>query len=252
MNTITALVIDDEQESRSSLCHYIQRYCPSVAVVGQAASVSEGAQAIIELSPQLLFLDINLSFESGFDLFKQFGKPAFETIFVTAHDEYALEAIKQHALDYLLKPLSIDELINAIERVRVHVEEKTAAQRLNTLLDSFNKQQAVHRVSLPVAEGFVYVDTAEIIYCEAVANYTRFHFADGRKLLVSQTLKIFDEAFSAYGFIRVHSHYLINISFIEKYQKGRGGVVTLKNKMEIAVSQRKKEEFLKRLSSLES
>src|ERR1044072_1024948 len=146
MNPITALVVDDEQEGRSSLCHYIQRYCPSVSVVGQAASVSEAAQLITELSPQLVFLDINLSYESGFDLFKHFERPGFETIFVTAHDQFALEAIKRHALDYLLKPLSIDELINAVERVRQLVDDKMAAQQLSTVLTSFTKQPSTRKI----------------------------------------------------------------------------------------------------------
>jgi two-component system LytT family response regulator len=244
MNSIAAIIVDDEQESRNTLRSFLQKYCPEVFLAAEAASVQEAVQKIREHRPQLVFLDISMPLENGFLLFDQFPDPPFYTVFVTAYDNYALEAIKRHALDYLLKPVSIDELIKAVATVRQRINDRTAVQRMQDMLYAIHDTNR-RRIALPITEGQMYVNVADIVHCESEINYTRFHFADGKKMLVCQTLGTYEQLLKEYGFVRVHNRHLININFVEKYHRGRGGIVYLRNNVAIEVSQRKKEEFLK-------
>ena len=242
MNNLTAIIVDDEQDGRQALSNFLLKYCPDVTLLGTAGSVSDAIVLIRATQPKLVFLDINMPHQNGFDLFRHFLEPAFQTIFVTAYDEYALKAIKHQALDYILKPINIDELINAVARARAKNDPHKTNENTQGLLHGFPEK--TDRIALPVLDGFLYVPVHEIIRCEAESNYTSFHFTNRSKLLVSRTLGSFEAQLKPHGFIRVHHHHLINLRHVEKYQRGRGGIVFMSDKKEVLVSQRKRDEFL--------
>ena len=251
MNKITAIIVDDEQESRNTLNSFLLKYCPDVSVVAEASSIATAVKEIAAHKPQLVFLDINMPGGPGFELFDVFPEPAFRTIFITAYDEYALKAIKYHAFDYLLKPIDIDELIATIGRVKklINSDNKNNDQ-LRELIMSLHKPVLSERLALPVLNGFVYVDIRDIVRCEAEGSYTYVHFTNRSKMLISRPLGSYEAILSEHGFVRIHHHHLINLRHVEKYQRGRGGCVIMSDKKEIDVSQRRRDEFLKRLEDI--
>lgn len=249
MNSITTLIVDDEEDGRSSLRCLLERYCPGVSVVAEAASVSEAIDEIGALRPKLVFLDVNMPFENGFSLFSKIPEPTFKTIFVTAYDSYALQAIKHHALDYLLKPIDIDELVAAVQHAARSLAERTPGgaapeEPVSRLLQELPRNRGAEKVSLAVADGFLYVLPASIIRCEANGNYTHFYFAGKPPLLVCRALGYYEALLEPFGFIRVHHHHLINPAHVERYQRGRGGMVVMSDGSELGISQRKKDDFL--------
>ncbi len=248
MDKITAIIVDDEQESRNTLHSFLLKYCPDIEVVAEASSVATAVKAIEAHAPALVFLDINMPGTSGFELFEVLPEPAFRTVFVTAYDEYALKAIKYHALDYLLKPIDIDELVATIDHLKkvMHADSNSTAQ-LRKLIMSLHKPALNERIALPVLDGLVYVDINEIIRCEAEGSYTYMYFTNRSKMLISRPLGTYEAILRDHGFVRIHHHHLINLSHVEKYQRGRGGLVIMSDKKEIIVSQRRRDEFLKRL-----
>ena len=252
MKKIRAVIVDDEYESRQTLLNFLVKYCPDVTVSGQAGSVAEAVSVIADLQPDLVFLDINMPAENGFQLFGKLQQHDFYTVFVTAYDEYALQAFKHHAVDYLLKPVDIHELIATVNRVVLLKDNKTKVHQLTALLDAFKQPVEKNlKIALPVTEGLIYVRTADIVRCEANSNYTYIHFENGKKIVVSRTLAVYEDALKGRGFARVHHHHLINLHHVEKYVRGRGGVVIMSDSKEIQVSQRKKDEFLRLLEGQE-
>jgi two-component system LytT family response regulator len=245
ISKLTAIIVDDEDDGRNTLKRYLQQYCPEVNLLAEACSVKEAEQVIKQYHPQLVFLDINMPGENGFSLFERIKKPLFKTIFVTAYDEYAIQAIRQNALDYILKPINIDELVGAVSRA-LHLPVKAPdVPGIASFLQSLQRLQAEgNKLALPVLDGFIYVPVNDIVRCEAEGNYTFFYFSNRPKTLVCKTLGYYEITLKESGFARVHHHHLINLKHVERYQKGRGGLVYLSDKSEIAVSQRKREEFL--------
>jgi two-component system, LytTR family, response regulator len=242
---MNALIVDDEPDGRKTLKTFLRRYCPQVAVVAEAASVDEAVEHINTHHPALVFLDINMPYENGFGLFAKIPEPDFYTIFVTAHDAYALQAIKHYALDYILKPINIDELVRAVERAESMSEAYISkSKEMSRLAEGMHKPRQLDKIALPVLEGFVYVHVRDIIRCEAEGNYTTFYFVNRSKLLVCRTLGSYEDFLKHEGFVRVHHHHLINVAHVEKYQRGRGGVITMSDKTDITVSQRRKDAFL--------
>lgn len=251
MKRMTTIIIDDEDDSRQTLGNFLKKYCPEVMLAGEAGSVKEALTLIGQVQPDIVFLDINMPQENGLELFHYLPSPDFFVVFVTAYDEYAIKAIKHHALDYILKPVNIDELIHTVNRaVKLH-ETKHFTQQVQAMLQSFQKQKAPEKIALPVMDGLVYVPVQEIIRCEAEGNYTMFYFSGRHKMLVSRTLGSYELTLKPMGFVRVHHQHLINLHHVEKYQRGRGGVVIMSDKKEVIVSQRKKDEFLKMISSID-
>lgn len=243
---LKTIIVDDEAGGRSTLKNFLIRYCDAVNVVGEASSAANAVELITALNPQLVFLDIDMPGGDGFELLSKFDAPLFQTIFVTAHDQYALRAIKYQALDYLLKPVDIDELIRAVDRARRKIHERTSALSAYDLPPA--RHIAAEKIALPVMEGFVYKSITDIIYCEAEGNYTQFYFADKTKLLVCRTLGNYENQLIDRGFVRIHHHHLVNVAHIVKYQRGRGGAVLLADGTELIVSQRKKDELLRVLN----
>jgi len=242
---LNTLIVDDEEDSRTSLQHFLTKYCPTARVIGTAASVQEALVIIRNNPPDLVFLDINMPHENGFELFRDLPAPGFYTIFVTAHEEYALKAIKHHALDYILKPVNIAELMQAVNRAEGLFDKQVANRQINNLLQSMQRLQIPEKINIPLADGFLYVSVQDIIRCEAESSYTVFYFTNRNKIVVTRTLGSYEAMLRPHGFIRVHSHHLINMHHVEKYQRGRGGIVLMSDRKEVIVSQRKRDEFLR-------
>lgn len=242
---LTTLIVDDEKGSRQTLRHFLDRYCPDILVVGEADSVDTTILEVERHHPMLLFLDINMPEENGFTLFHKIPKPSFQTIFLTAYDNYALQAIRQHALDYILKPLNVTNLLAAVERAQQYCSRQQVADRIGDLLSSLEQPSAPKvKIDLPTTNGFIYVSIASIIRCEGSDNYTLFHFTDRKPVIVCRTLGNYEMLLKNHGFIRVHHRHLINPDHLLQYRQGRGGTVLMSDNSEIGVSQRKKEEFL--------
>ena len=241
------ILIDDETNTREALRALLQHYCPDVTIIGEAASAEAGLQLLREHTPDLLFLDVEMPLGSGFDLLDMLGTASFDIIFTTAHDRYALRAIKFCALDYLLKPVGVAELREAVAKAQR--QQAPVAAQLHTFYDNLRERNGpAGKVVLPTMQGFEVVEVARVVRCQADDNYTLFVLEGKEKILVSRTLKEYEELFSDYGFIRIHQSHLINAAHVKRYIKGSGGYVQLTDDSIIEVSRRKKDELMQRFS----
>ena len=235
---IRAVVIDDEAASRDVLEAYLTRYCPEVQVMGKAANAEEGIALIARTSPQLVFLDIEMPFRSGFDLLATYGDLPFHVVFVTAYSDHALQAIQVSAADYLLKPVSIELLQAAVRKVQAHVRDKEHVQHARVLLDNLRAgSDGAQKVVLPLLDGFEVVFARDIVRCEAEDNFTWFMLANGERKMICRPLKHYEQSLVPLGFVRVHRSHVVNVSCIRKYRKGKGGTVVLADGSEIPVSE---------------
>lgn len=248
---ISAIIVDDEQKGRESLKMLVNEYCPQVEILALCSNVADAYTNIVKLNPDLVFLDIQMKEETGFDLLKKFDKVNFEVIITTAHSNYAITAIKYSAIDYLLKPIDIAELKESANRV---VEKKSAPdllQRLGNLIENVKVSSVEdYKLAIPSSDGLMFIKATEIIYCEAEGNYTNFFLRNGKKNIVSKTLKEYENILNNHQFFRVHHSYLVNLKEIVKYTRGDGGFVTMSNGVNLDVSKRKKESFLERISAV--
>lgn len=244
MNKFPAILVDDEQDSRDILSRYLEKYCPQVELLAKCDSVKSGLEAISKHQPKIVFLDIEMPYGNGFDLLDQVGDVNFETVFVTAYDNYAIKALNQSAAYYLLKPIDIEELIAAVEKICAELKQEDPILHAKILLDNLKEGDKPKKIMLPTMEGFEIVSISEIIYCEADDNFTRFHLADKRELLICRTLKYFEETLTDEPFIRIHRSHMINLHYVIRYTKGKGGYVTMENDKELEVAPKKKGDFL--------
>ena len=237
---LNALIVEDEANSRDILRNYLTKYCGNVTVVGEAGSIQEALQLIKDHEPDLVFLDVEMPYGNAFDLLDQLPDRSCETVFVTAYNQYAIDALNNHAAYYLMKPINIDELIKAVDYVSEIKTKETALedQVLNAQLPGVEG-----KITLPQQDGFQVLNVADILYCKADDNYTEIHL-EHKKILVSKTLKYFEEALAQFPFARIHKSYLVNVNEVIKYKKGKGGSVVVSNGKELLVSASKKKDLL--------
>lgn len=244
---ITAIIIDDELASRETLAGYLKKYCPKVKLLGMAENVIEGEKLIQQTNPDLVYLDIEMPFGNGFDLLEKFPEATFETIFVTAFSNYAIQALNLSAAYYLLKPINIDDLIKATEKVIQERAEKQEYSRTSLLLNNLKQSEKKdQKLALPTMEGFEVVQVKDIIYCKAEDNFSNIFFKDGSKALICRTLKHYQNVLDPFGFCRVHKSYVVNLHEVQKFIKGKGGSVVMSNGDELDVSVNKKKDFLEK------
>ncbi|WBU88093.1 LytR/AlgR family response regulator transcription factor [Cellulophaga omnivescoria] len=237
---LNAIIVEDEANSREILTNYLTKYCPSVNLLGEASSIKQGLELIKKHQPDLIFLDVEMPFGNAFDLLDQVPNRTFETVFVTAYNQYAMEALNSHAAYYLMKPINIDELIKAVDYVG-EIRSKENALEDQILQPKTNKIDG--KITLPQQDGFQVLNVADILFCKADDNYTEIYL-ENKKILVSKTLKYFEEAMEDFPFARIHKSYLVNVNAITKYKKGKGGSVVLHNGKELLVSASKKKILL--------
>ncbi len=243
---LTAIIIDDESSSRNALRQKLANYCPGIIVVAECEDGLEGIKNIEEKKPDILFLDVEMPRMNGFTMLQQLHNRNFELIFITAYDYYAIKAIKFSALDYLVKPVAIEDLTAAVAKAVQKRQQASGNERLELLLQNLmNEKKEQQRIAIPSMDGLQFVSMNDIIYLEAQSNYTIIYLQDAYKLTVSKTLKDFEELLPPAVFIRIHHSYMVNKNAVEKYIKGEGGQVVMKNGATLDVARRKKEEFMK-------
>lgn len=247
MNTIHCILVDDEPLNLEGLEKMIKRYCPELTVTGKAESAQQALDMIRAQSPQIVFLDIQMPKENAFDLLDKLMPVDFEIIFVTAFDNYALKAFRYSALDYLLKPVDMDELRTAVQKAKTKLLEKDVNLRLSGFLEQIKDKSGQSRIALKTKEGLIFYPVKDILYCTAERAYTRFTFTNGKQLLVTGNLKEFEGLLPDDNFCRVHDSYLINLDHVKKYHYGKGGYVEMSDGAAIDVSSRKRAAFLGKL-----
>lgn len=245
LQKIKSVIVEDETAAREVLKNYLQKYCPQIEVVGEAQNFKEAIPLLHEVQPQLVFLDVEMPFGNAFDVLEACRDLQFETIFVTAFSEYSLKALNQSAAYYLLKPISIEELITAVNKVQQHIVNHEIFNRNKIIVENFKETKPEkQQVILPTLEGFEVVKMEEIVRLRGNGNFTDLYLANGQKKMVCRFLKHFTEILP-FPFIRVHKSHIININAVKSYHKGTGGYVTLEDGSEIEISPSYKEEFLK-------
>lgn len=245
LQKIKSVIVEDESAAREVLKNYLQKYCPQVEIIGEAQNFREAIPLLHDLKPQLVFLDVEMPFGNAFDVLEACKDLQFETIFVTAFSEYSLKALNQSAAYYLLKPISIEELITAVNKVQQHIVNKEIFNRNKIIVENFRETKPEkQQVILPTLEGFEVVKMEEIVRLRGNGNFTDLHLSNGQKKMVCRFLKHFTEILP-FPFIRVHKSNIININFVKSYHKGTGGYVTMIDESEVEISPSYKEEFLK-------
>ena len=240
---ITSIIIDDEPNNIQNLQTILQIHCPDVTVLATAQNADDGVVAIKQHKPALIFLDIQMPVKSGFDVLTEFSEPDFEVIFITAYDQYGIQAIKFSALDYLLKPINIIELKNAVNKAGKKISAKLKDHKLENLIANIMRgQREVPKIALPTLKETRYIKVDEIVRCEASDNYTTFYTANAEQILVCKTLKDFAELLHFHGFIRTHQSHLINVEFVKSLLKEDGGVLLMADNMKIPISKQNKDQ----------
>ncbi|MFC1733745.1 LytR/AlgR family response regulator transcription factor [candidate division KSB1 bacterium] len=240
-----ALIIDDIDNSRITLAHDLEKYCPQIKVIGEADSAKTGVKAIKDKKPDVVFLDIQLGDGTGFNILEQIGKFDFQVIFTTALDSYGIKAIKFSALDYLLKPIDPDELIEAVKKLEKNVEKANIKDSLNLLLENISDiQPAKKRIALNSADKVHMVYINSIIRCESQGAYTIFYLSNKEEIVVTKNLKEYEQLLEEYSFVRVHHSHLINFSYMKEYVKKEGGYAVMTDNSQVPVSFRKRNNLL--------
>ena len=239
---IKAIIIDDEHNNIINLQALLQWHCPHVQVIAIAQNAHEGEEIILLHKPDLIFLDIQMPGANGFDLLRKLPKLNFEIIFVTAYDKYGIQAIKFSAIDYLLKPINVSELKQAIDKVMIKRSGYKNIQLENLLeLIKHQQQKEDHRIALPTAKETHFIKVSEVMRCEASNNYTTFFFESGKKIVVSKPIYEYEDLLNDYGFIRCHQSHLVNKKFVKSLVKEDGGYLLLDDNTTIPISKQRKE-----------
>jgi two-component system, LytTR family, response regulator len=242
-NAIKVVMIDDELQSRKTLRILLQDYCPDVEILGEADGVLSGYKLLQKMTPDAIFLDIHMSDGTGFDLLNKFPNPSFQVIFITAHDDFAIKAFRYNAIDYLLKPINIDDMLAAIKKITPSKIEPGFEERLANLRE-INKTGRFDKIVLSSNEGLHFLELSNIVRLESEANYTTFHLLDGKRIIVSKTLKTFEELLEGEDFFRPHQSHIINLKCVAKIMREDGGYLLMKDDFKVPISRGKKEQFM--------
>ncbi len=243
-----AIIVDDEPAVRNIISTLLKESFSEITVSAQAGSVEEGFSAVTEHQPDLLFLDVELPDGLGFDLLKKLSPVRFRTIFITGHQEYALDAIKVSALDYILKPIDLDELALAIYKAREIINHDEEQLKLQALSENLAGKKVLKRIILRTSDSLQLISVSDIIRAEADSNYTHFHLSGGKHIMVSRTIKEYEAMLSGSGLIRVHQSHLVNLNFIDKFMKHDGGYLQLKDGTSVPVSPNLKQKVLQAIT----
>ena len=241
-------IVDDEQHCTDSLLMLLKPYQHSIERIETFCTVDDAVKGINLLRPDILFLDVHLHDSTGFDVLQKVAYLNFGLIFTTAYEQYAISAFKFSAIDYLLKPIDADDLDSAMQKAFQKSEKDQLSGKVSVLLSHLVADQRSRKISIPTAGGYIFLKVSEIIRCQSDVNYTHIFAVSGKKYTVSKTLKHFEDILSGCNFFRVHNSHLINLDYIKKYTKGKGGFVTLSDNTMLEVSTRRKEEFLRVLT----
>jgi len=244
-----AILVDDEVHCTKLLEWQLEKYCPSIEVIGTYNDPRSALRALEVANPDVVFLDIEMPAINGFEILEKLDQISFRVIFTTAYDHYAIQAIKISALDYLLKPISIPDLVTAVNRL-LNTEDDSRQSRLDILKTQLeDPKKEIERLAVPTSTGYVFITVDSIMFCEASSNYTIIHFADRSKLVVSRTLKQTEEVLSGNNFVRVHQTYLVHLKFVSRYVKGSGGYLVLNDNSMINVANSKKKQLIEKLNT---
>lgn len=240
---LKAVIIDDDQSNLNALSEKLLKHCPQINIIDRCDNAQDGIKVIDDLKPDIVFLDIEMPVMNGFVMLQHLSYRKFELIFVTAYDHYAIKAIRYSALDYLVKPVEIEELKAAVSKAEANRGNRSSHLQLELLLEQLHKKQP-RRITIPTIDGLRFISIDDIIYLEASNNYTNIYLSANQKFLVSRTLKDFEEMLPPEIFLRIHHSSIINKNHVEKYIRGDGGQVVMRNGNVLDVSKRKKSEFL--------
>ena len=243
MDKIKTILVDDEPRGLKSLQKLLQVNCPEVEIIAMCSSAEEAEEKILEWQPQLVFLDIAMPGKTGFEMLRELKEINFEIIFVTAHNSFMIQAFHFSAVDYLLKPVDVKLLLEAVRRAAKRIEEKSGGQDVRTLLENLQSKGNVQKMklSIPSLRGYIVVDIKNIMYCEASSNYTIFHFTAGNPIFASKPIHAYEELLKDCNFVRIHKSYVVNMEHVKEYIRGEGGMIILTNGQNIDVSRRKKD-----------
>jgi len=241
---MNVVIIDDEAPVRNAIKALLNEKFPGIIIMASEGTIKNGYEAILKYKPDLLFLDIELPDGTGFDLLEKFRQIPFKIIFVTGHNEYAVDAIKVSALDYILKPVDADDLCHAVEKAREIISNEDQQLKFRALYENIQSRKVLKKIILHTSEHLQLVSVNDIIHAEADSNYTRFFLSGNRKIMVSRTIKEFEALLSASGLIRVHQSHLVNLEFIDKFYKKDGGYLLLKDGAKIPVSPNMKKQVI--------
>lgn len=248
---LRAIVIDDIETIRKRNITIIRANCPNISIIGQADSVESGVTAIKQLSPDIVFLDVEMPDGTGFELLQKLSPFHFKVIFITGYEDFAIKAFRFSAIDYLLKPLNAQNLVEAVKKAEDSLGKELFDMKLNNLFANLERPKNLQKLILKTSDKIYSVNIQDVVNCESDKNYTTFHFINAPKLIVSTNLKEYETLLAPYNFFRTHQSHLINMAFFDHFIKTEGGnTIIMKNKTVIPLSVRKKEEFLVLLENL--
>jgi len=245
MEPLKAIIVDDESPSRRVLESYLNEYCSQVKVIAAVGSVIEAVEAIRNLQPNLVFLDIEMPGEDGFHLLNYFDVPDFMIVFVTAYQEYAIKAFRSSAVDYLLKPIEIANLVQSVNKARqLHELRSNYTQQIDALRSNLNQEQITRRLALPVSDGYVFISIEDVVCLAANGSYTHVYLKGRKTLLISKKLYQLSEMITHPDMFKPHRSYIINLHHVQQYTRRDGGFIIMNNELEVPLTTKRKDEFM--------
>lgn len=249
MDQLKAIIVEDEESNQKTLKNMVDDFCEGIKVVGIAGMVDDAVKLILHKKPDIVFLDIELPEKNGFQLLEYFPETPFEVIFTTAYNEFAIKAFRFSAIDYLLKPIDLEELREAIEKVRDKKQGSSNQMKYKLLKSNLNS--TFNKLTLPCSTGYVFVELTDVVRCKADGNYTNFYMANGEKYIVSKTLGLYDQLLSDYNFFRINRQDLINTNHINEFRRQKKAMVKMSDDSLLPVTDSRKEAFLKMVNSIQ-